>query len=89
MQRRIVSSGMVMRLNDATYGQILSEVGFFQMHQTIHTIIYESFILNEQVVQKIIQQKNIENDFRNNSTALCDIGDYTSSENQNAIFWYS
>ena len=29
MQRRIVSSGMVMRLNDATYGQILSEVGFF------------------------------------------------------------
>lgn len=29
MQRRIVSSGMVMRLNDATYGQILSEVAFF------------------------------------------------------------
>ena len=29
MQRRIVSSGMVMRLNDAKYGQILSEVAFF------------------------------------------------------------
>ena len=29
MQRRIVSSGMVMRLNDATFGQILSEVAFF------------------------------------------------------------
>ena len=29
MQRRIVSSGMVMRLNDATYSQILSEIAFF------------------------------------------------------------
>ena len=29
MQRRIVSSGMVMRLNDTKYGQILSEVDFF------------------------------------------------------------
>jgi hypothetical protein len=29
MQRRIVSSGIVMRLNDTTYGQIFSEVDFF------------------------------------------------------------
>ena len=29
MQRRIVSSGIVMRLNEARYGQILSELAFF------------------------------------------------------------
>ena len=47
MQRRIVSSGMVMRLNDATYGQVLSKVAFFLDAPDYAYYFFESFILNK------------------------------------------